>query len=140
LGRCWFAAGVGVLLLLSSGCALPLEHQAECKPSDPDMDIVAYPVTPQCQQKMARLACQLDKCQEQWSWWYIYGAPQIADVDRVLGDLKVPVGEGPESSGSKPWSDRVSWRHVESTCESVKRFCFLGLEEGTKFAAMQCQL
>lgn len=153
----WLSAVVGLLLFLESGCAVPLQRKAQCEPSDPDMDIVASPVTPQCKQEMARLACQLYKCEKQKSWRSIYEMPpynpqSVTEIDRVIGDLNLSASDliCERSScktitikappGSKAWSDRVSWRQVEGTCESVKRYCFLGLDEGTEFAAMQCQL
>ena len=135
LRRLWLASGIGFLLLLESGCALPLERKGECMPSEPDVQMVTQPITLTCKEKVARLTCQLAKCQKQWSWRSIYYPPydpEIADIDRVVADLK--------SAGSNPVRTPVSWRRVEATCESAKQFCFLGLEVGTEFVAMQCQL
>jgi len=125
------ALRVAFLMLFQSGCAAR-DRAAECKPPDPTLDMVALPITSVCKEKMARLACQLAGCEHQWSWNNVY-TRRPPDVDRVIADLRLqPPG--------KLWSERVSWMSVGEACENVKKYCFLGLEKDTDFAAMQCKL
>jgi hypothetical protein len=118
-------------MLLQSACSVARDHEPECEPPDPEVHMVAVPITPACKAKMTALADQLRGCENQWRW-IPENLKDVDRVNRVIANLS--------SRQSLPWMQRVSWLQVRDTCKDLKKACFLGLETDTDFAAMQCQL